>query len=224
MNSSIDIHTYYNNLASTYDENRFGNTYGQYLHQQESKFLKKVIRNKGNILDLGCGTGRHLEFATHGLDLSENMIEEASNKFPEKILTVGSAFETGFEKETFDQAYTFHVLMHLSKEQIIRTLEEVFRILKPGGQFIFDIPSKKRRKLIRYKTDGWHGAASLSIAEIKEMIGDQWIIQRKKGVLFMPIQRFPKGIRKMMLPFDNALCSSPFKEYSSYLMVVLEKK
>jgi ubiquinone/menaquinone biosynthesis C-methylase UbiE len=224
MSNEIDIHTYYNDLASKYDEDRFGNTYGKYLHEQEAKFLKKVIRSGGKILDLGCGTGRHLNFATHGIDLSENMIGIAKKKFPDKILKVGSAFDTGFETEEFDQIFSFHVWMHLSKQEISFILHETYRKLKPGGQLIFDIPSYSRRKLLGHRTHQWHGATSMTIKEIRSKADVQWEIKKIKGVLFFPIHRFPKGIRKLLLPFDNLWCSSPFKSYSSYLMVVLQKK
>ena len=30
---------YYDNLAANYDENRFGNSYGKYIDQQERSFL-----------------------------------------------------------------------------------------------------------------------------------------------------------------------------------------
>ncbi len=33
-----NIRDYYSNLAESYDENRFGNTYGQYIDQQERAF------------------------------------------------------------------------------------------------------------------------------------------------------------------------------------------
>jgi ubiquinone/menaquinone biosynthesis C-methylase UbiE len=224
MTEPTNIHSYYNHLAPAYDADRFGNTYGRYIHRQENRFLQKNIRPGENILDLGCGTGRHLDFATHGIDLSENMIAEARKKFPGKILQVGSAFNTGFDNEKFNQAFSFHVLMHLSKEEFSTTLFEMCRILNPGGTFIFDIPSYKRRNLIGYTSQNWHGANSMSIKEIKAMLGPQWKIKKIKGVLFLPIHRFPKWIRNIFLPFDNICCSSSFKEYASYLMIVLERK
>ena len=35
MEHSKILLEYYGDLAKSYDENRFGNTYGQYIHQQE---------------------------------------------------------------------------------------------------------------------------------------------------------------------------------------------
>ncbi len=224
MDTQTNIQSYYNNLAETYDENRFGNSYGQYLHQQETKFLEKVIVQGNQILDLGCGTGRHMSLATHGLDISENMLQEARKKFPKKEIRTGSVFQSPFEHDFFDQVFSFHVLMHLTKKEIELTFQEAHRILKPRGQFIFDIPSFKRRNLFNYKTQGWHGAASLSMKEVQEMAGADWVIKKYQGALSLPIHRLPKGIRKVMLPIDTGLSKSFMREYASYLMVMLEKK
>jgi len=73
------IHQYYNNLAKTYDENRFENSYGKYIDAQERYFLNSFFINKNysNVLDSGCGTGRLLNFATHGSDFSQEMLNIA---------------------------------------------------------------------------------------------------------------------------------------------------
>lgn len=41
-----NIRDYYSNLAESYDESRFGNTYGQYIDQQERAFLTDFFRVK----------------------------------------------------------------------------------------------------------------------------------------------------------------------------------
>ncbi|WP_139423771.1 methyltransferase domain-containing protein [Chryseobacterium mulctrae] len=38
------------------------------------------------MLDLGCGRGRLLNFATHGVDFSQEMLNIAQEKFPYKQL------------------------------------------------------------------------------------------------------------------------------------------
>ncbi len=53
-----EIKIYYDELASTYDHNRFGNSYGTYIDSQERAYLKKSLPllYSSNILDLCCGT------------------------------------------------------------------------------------------------------------------------------------------------------------------------
>ena len=69
----LAIETYYNDIASNYDQWRFGNSYGKYIDYQERAILNNWLRDlKGkNILDLGCGTGIFLDLANTGLDIRE---------------------------------------------------------------------------------------------------------------------------------------------------------
>ena len=67
MESSVqqDITCYYDQLAKEYDSDRFANSYGKYIHAQESKVLDRYL-NKSETdynLDLATGTGRFLEYA-----------------------------------------------------------------------------------------------------------------------------------------------------------------
>ncbi len=226
MNIQQPIHDYYDELAPKYDQDRFGNTYGQYIHQQESTILHHLLSYPAAMptLDLGCGTGRLLPWATHGLDYSPAMIAEAKKKYPDHNLQVGSAWETPYEKASFQAVYSFHVLMHLQTAEIPAVIHEARRILKPGGRFIFDIPSKKRRTLLRYRSEHWHGAQSLSLEDILAITSQDWKIQSYTGVLFLTIHRFPTWLRKPLRWIDDLLCQSIWRAYASYLVVELVRK
>ncbi|MFN5417811.1 MAG: class I SAM-dependent DNA methyltransferase [Flavobacteriia bacterium] len=221
--SSEQIHQYYNKIAKIYDEDRFENSYGKYIHQQETAFLNKNL--KGNsILSLACGTGRFMEFAHIGVDVSEEMIQVAQEKFPSKKFENCDASKTNFQNEEFDSIFSFHLFMHLEKSKALEIFEEANRILAQKGQFIFDFPSAKRRKILKRKADNWHASTSYSIEEIKKSLDSNWKLIHYAGVLFFPIHRFPKKLRPFFIRLDNLLCKSFFKEYASYLIVVFEKK
>lgn len=217
------IKDYYENLATTYDENRFANSYGQFIDHQERQILNRWIQKQAAILDMGCGTGRFLEYATHGLDVSQNMLNEAQQKFPKKKLVASSATKTPFEKATFNTVFSFHVLMHLDRNTTNQVFQEVDRILKKEGTFIFDVPSKKRRTLTNYKTQNWHGANHFTIAEIQEQVGEKWKIEACQGILFLPIHRLPVWLRQPFRWLDTLLCRSFLKEYASYLVFKMTK-
>jgi ubiquinone/menaquinone biosynthesis C-methylase UbiE len=219
-----DIITYYDELAKDYDESRFSNSYGQFIDKQEREILKKIIPNNTNrILDLGCGTGRFIDFASHGVDISSEMIKFVKMKFPEKKIYNEDAANTHFDNSTFDIIISFHVFMHLDKDKIISILDEAYRLLKSGGKLIFDVPSKKRRKLIKYKSQGWHGASDFSVNEITKIIGRKWKLHKYYGILFFPIHRFPNSLRPKVLILDKLFCKSFVKQYSSYLVFEIKK-
>lgn len=221
MNQIIN---YYNEIATTYDESRFNNTYGEFIDAQERKILDQLLSNqKGVILDLACGSGRLLNYATIGVDGSSEMIKIAKEKFPEKEIFGADATQIPLENNSVDAIISFHFLMHLNQEKIEAILKEAHRILKKGGRFIFDIPSKKRRARTNYKAGAWHGAYSSSIADLALMSKDLFEIKRTYGLLFLPIHRFSKNNRKKLLKLDYSLSNSWLKEYSSYLVLEFQK-
>ncbi len=216
---------YYNSIAGIYDTDRFGNSYGQYLHEQENAFLKRVILpDDPAVLDIGCGTGRFMDFATHGIDISDEMLKRAKEKFPGKVFTHADAERLPFEDGYFDKVLCMHVLMHLPKQKMEHILGEAHRVLKQHGSFVFDVPSKSRRIFSGSNKKGWHGASSYSVAEIKKLTRQHWQLKLYSGLLFLPIHRIPAKLRKPLLFFDSWVCRSVLKEYSSYLIIVLQKK
>ncbi len=225
MKSENEILHYYDDIAPVYDTDRFGNSYGEYIHSQERAILERRMpgRDALDVLDLGCGTGRLLEYADCGVDLSPRMIEMAAGKHPATPLFVEDAAHTHFDAAGFDRIISFHLLMHLDRDKTRAILDEAHRLLRPGGRFIFDFPSKRRRRLLGKRQAGWHGANDFSLGEIKALTADNWRLEFVGGVLFLPIHRIPRGIRPLLVTLDNALCRSPLKALASYLVVEVEK-
>ncbi len=218
------VRTYYNEIAQTYDNSRFENTYGDFIDRQERKLIEKHLTTNLTTLNLGCGTGRFMEYSTHGLDFSVEMLKVAEKQHPNKSYHVAEADTTPFENNSFDQIICFHVIMHLSPKETAAIFREVNRILKPGGTFIFDYPSAERRKLTRYKAKNWHGGNHFKSREMRTLIQKHhWITKTKRGVLFLPIHQFSTKIRKLFFPLDQLAARSPVKRYSSYLIQVIQK-
>lgn len=221
-----EIKRYYNDLAATYDSNRFHNSYGKYIDHQERLFLRTFLssRASGKILDLGCGTGRFLDMANFGVDISPNMIEIAKGKFPDKEIKEGSVSGIPFQDHFFDTIFSMHVIMHLDTEITEAFLEESHRKLNSGGRLIFDFPSKKRRRATNYDAGNWHAANHFSMEEILDMTASDWVLKNHRGILFIPIHRLPSLIRSFFTKIDSLLCRSFLKEYASYIIIELEKK
>lgn len=221
-----DIKCYYDELAPNYDADRFGNSYGKFIDGQERAFLSKNLPeiNHAKILDLGCGTGRFLDFANFGVDISSKMLEVAQAKYPDKILKIGTLSKIPFENSYFDAILCFHVIMHLDEKNLEAFLKETHLKLAKNGTLIFDFPSKKRRQFLNFKKDGWHGANDFTLEDLKSKLGSDWEIEKHKGILFFPIHRIPVYFRGFFKRLDSLLCKSFLREYSSYIIVKLRKK
>jgi ubiquinone/menaquinone biosynthesis C-methylase UbiE len=115
--------------------------------------LKQVNIEKMSILDLGCGHGLYAEpMAERGhhvtsLDFSKNSIEYARKEAIEKNLNIKYVNKNYLElcdENKFDlimMIYTdFGVLVPQEREVV---LQNVYRALKYGGTFVFDVLSEK---------------------------------------------------------------------------------
>src|SRR6185437_494677 len=160
---------YYDRLAPTYDAERFGHSYGQFIDAQERAILARLLpASATRVLDIGCGTGRLSGFATHGCDASVASLKFAREKAARAFVgadATGLPFATG----AFDAAFSFHLLMHLEPAAIAALFREAGRVLAPGGVFVADIPSGLRRRLRPRRAAGWHGATSLTMAQFRDL-------------------------------------------------------
>jgi len=110
-----------------------------------------------NILEIGCGMGIDLlQFAkgganVTGIDLTEKAIQNASAHF--SIRGMHGTFHTmntenlDFPSNTFDLVYSFGVLHHTDDTQ--KAIDEVYRVLKPGGKAIIMLYHKGLRYYLK---------------------------------------------------------------------------
>lgn len=139
------------------------------LYQQkdyiaECNFIEDVVKRFGtspvkSILDLGCGTGNHAlklahkGFQVHGVDLSAEMLQQATSKAERIGLSKQVSWTQGDISnvdlgEKFDLVICmFAVISYLTSNKALSDFFKVVRKhLKPGGLFI---------------TDFWYGPAVL---------------------------------------------------------------
>ena len=118
------------------------------LWNSEKILIAKFFKPKSTILDIGCGTGRttiplnNLEYKVLGIDLVPEMIANAKKIAQEKNLAidyeVGDATNLKYQDNSFDNAIFstngFGQIPSRQKRQ--KALEQIYRVIKPGGYFI----------------------------------------------------------------------------------------
>jgi len=122
------------------------------IHPDMEK-LAKLFSEKGvqRILDLGCGTGRHLlfllkkGFEVYGLDGSPNGLEIAKNWLAEENLSSELTcqkieHEFPYKDGFFDAVISIQVIHHNLLKDIIFTVDEIKRTLKPEGLIFLTFP------------------------------------------------------------------------------------
>lgn len=127
---------------------RFQHVFFSPNSRQAEQYLDAMVAKyaKGNdILDYGCYDGwmvrRFLKMAPKsitGIDISETGITRAIANYGDKAkFYAGDAHQTTFNDAAFDLVVGRSILHHLDLE---RALQEICRILRPGGSAIFVEP------------------------------------------------------------------------------------
>lgn len=115
---------------------------GQFNLQEYYKYFSRDLSGK-SILDIGCGEGNDLaQFKTlganiHGIDINPVAIEIAQKRFnvDKSTIRCSNASDTGFMNESFDIVASNYVFQAI--ENIEEIYEEINRVLKKDGEFIF---------------------------------------------------------------------------------------
>ncbi len=102
-------------------------------------------------LEIGCNWGRwciaaaRLGYRAVGIDPSLKSIRAAyrvaTQLGVEAVYVVADGRYLPFRDQTFDQAFSYSVLQHLSKENACTTLAEIRRSLRPGGSSLVQLPN-----------------------------------------------------------------------------------
>lgn len=114
-----------------------------------SELLRSGARLQGNILDFGCSTGRNVavvqranfhDLAVFGCDPVPSSIEWAQQNIPVAQLSVSQQEPPlPYGDEMFDLGYAKSIWTHFSPRAARAWMDEIARVLKPGGRFFFSV-------------------------------------------------------------------------------------
>jgi SAM-dependent methyltransferase len=99
-----------------------------------------------SLLDAGCSYGYATRFFAQkaqyvaGIDPNRELVEIAKRRYPKIDFRVSAMERTPFADASFDAVVMSDVLEHVAGER--QTLDEVYRILAPGGRLIITVPHK----------------------------------------------------------------------------------
>jgi SAM-dependent methyltransferase len=124
------------------------------------------IKQGDKVLEIGCGTGLFTEKVLNqtkaeitATDLSEDLLEVARKKDLPITFKAEDAMNLSFKNESFDVVFGSSILHHLDFE---KSLNEIYRVLKPGGRLVFAEPNMINPQILIQKNVGF----------IKEWLGD----------------------------------------------------
>jgi 2-polyprenyl-3-methyl-5-hydroxy-6-metoxy-1,4-benzoquinol methylase len=191
-------------------------------------------------LDLGCGQGSYAielarrGFRVSGVDPSVAQIQTARENVRKAGLQLdlrtGTLIEQRFPDATFDFIYSINVLHHItSKEDREATLDEVARILRPGGVFILqeiNVSNPLNRlymsyifPLINRIDDG--SELWLLPTRLPEVTAGSWA-EELEYFTFIP-DFLPKRLLGLAERIEPLLSKTFLRSWSAHYMAVFEK-
>ncbi len=170
-------------------------------------FNRLHIKSDQRILDIGCGTGRHLcavsgfdhVFAI-GVDLDFQNLAAAQKrlKYHKKLgeygggickVFAGDMLDLPFTKDSFDVVICSEVLEHVHKQH--RAVSEIIRVLKPGKKLVVSVPRYCPERICWAFSDDYH-----------KKPGGHIRIYRKKEIVSLLERR---GLKMMNCHFAHSL-------------------
>ena len=117
----------------------------------DADLVRPLLEPTDTVLDLGCGIGRVTRYVAPmcreiwAVDASETMLGYARERLAQ-LPNVRFALSTDLrfpevESGSVDLAYSLLTLQHVEREHAFRLLQELHRVLRPGGTALLTYPN-----------------------------------------------------------------------------------
>lgn len=140
-------------IPSFYPQNYYGDSgtkfsgliepFVRLIGTRRARFVARLIRPGGRVLDVGCGRGITLRAVAdagceaHGFEVSSHALRGVDPRV--KTTVASSLVEAAYPDSYFDGVLVWHVLEHVPDPR--RVVGEAWRILQPGGVLIVAVPN-----------------------------------------------------------------------------------
>ena len=117
------------------------------------KFVNKNSSIKGKVLDYGTGKGflvQHLlngypAIEVYACDFTDSVAAGTDEKFKKQDQFKGcmhiTQLPSGYDSNYFDLVFLIETIEHLTDKYLHSTLQEIYRVLKPGGTIVITTPN-----------------------------------------------------------------------------------
>lgn len=136
------IHAY-DTVADDYAAKWWNEFEGKHFDRIILNWFASAVPSDEQVLELGCGPGEvsgylsRLSVNCVGTDASPKMIECAKRIFPAIKFEVHDFFNLTYEDHSFYAVIAYYAIVNYPAPAIATILSQVYRVLKPGGLFLF---------------------------------------------------------------------------------------
>ncbi len=133
----------YDAVAAEYAEKYLGEHEKKPKDQEILRRFSQAVGDRIPVWDFGCGPGQTTKYMKNlgvkisGLDLSDRILEQAKTVHPQIHFQKGNILDLEFENDAIAGVVAFYAIVHFTKKQVKVAFREIFRVLQPGGIFLF---------------------------------------------------------------------------------------
>lgn len=192
--------------------------------QEISKWINKKVGRRDKVLEIGAGICVFINSfrakEKHALDMWEGIYQFADKDID---VHIRSCTNLGcFNDNYFDLVFAGHLLEHLSIEDVLKTIEEVRRVLKKGGVFVIVQPNFKYAYRIFY--DDWTHRTPFTERGLIRIL----TLKGLKPILVLP-KFVPVGGQKLKLSCLPSLVykiylALPIRPFAKQMLLIAEKR
>ena len=135
----------YDQIAEEYAEKFFHELEHKPKDRELLDHLVAEVKSLGLICDMGCGPGEVARYLKDhgadvlGVDISPRMIEQAQRLSPDIVFRQGDMMCLDVADDTWGGIAAFYSIIHISRNKVVEALQELRRVLKPGGSLLLAI-------------------------------------------------------------------------------------
>jgi len=137
------VESLYDTVAKEYAETFSGEHEKKPKDQEILYRFSQEIGDRRPVWDFGCGPGqttnylKNLGVEISGLDLSGKVLDQARTIHPGIHFKKGNVLKLEFGNDSIAGVVAFYAIVHFTEEQVGIAFRQVFRVLQPGGIFLF---------------------------------------------------------------------------------------
>jgi len=201
------VHDTYQKIAKEFSDTR------TYIWPSVKLFLDS-IEHFSVILEVGCGNGKNLDFRKDcfnlGIDLCSEFCKITNDKTIESI--IANNISIPFKTNSIDILLSIAVIHHLStNENRIRALNEMIRILKPGGKLMIQVWAYEQHKGSRRKFEKGD-----NYVEFKDKSGN--VCEKRYYYIFTE-----KSFRELILKLRSIVIEKIYLEKGNWISIFKKK-